>query len=549
MHVKGFTRLHPGVPEALRGTYEGLATEPVLRHLRDLGVTAVELMPVHHHVADRHLLERGLTNYWGYNTLAYFAPDLRYSASGDPLGSVREFKRMVRALHAVGIEVMLDVVYNHTAEGNHLGPTLSLRGIDNVSYYRLDGHRRYYLDFTGCGNTLNMRSPRVLQLIMDSLRYWVTEMHVDGFRFDLASALARELHAVDKLGAFFDIIHQDPILSQVKLIAEPWDLGEGGYQVGNFPVGWTEWNGKYRDCVRRFWKGDGGTRSELATRLAGSSDLYEASGRRPHASINFVTAHDGFTLRDLVSFDKKHNERNQEGNRDGADDNHSWNCGVEGPTTDRAVLDLRARQARNLLATVCFSQGVPMLCAGDELGRTQHGNNNAYCLDDETSWVDWTLDEAGQDLLRFTRRLLALRREHPVLHRRTFFQGRPLRGAGVSDLAWLDPNGEEVDDRAWQMGHARCFGALLRGDALSELDEDGEPTRGDTLLLLLNAHHGPKAFRLPEPPAGWAWEPLLDTADGLAEGTARLRGRHYRLHARSLALLRQARTTLRRGRR
>jgi len=343
--------------------------------------------------------------------------------------------------------------------------------------------------------------------------------------------------------------HQDPVLGGVKLIAEPWDLGEGGYQVGNFPVGWTEWNGKYRDCVRRFWKGDGGTRSELATRLAGSSDLYEASGRRPHASINFVTAHDGFTLRDLVSHDRKHNERNLEGNRDGTDDNHSWNCGAEGPTTDRAILDLRARQARNLLATLCFSQGVPMLCAGDELGRTQHGNNNAYCLDDETSWVDWSLDEAGQDLLRFTRRLLALRRDHPVLHRRTFFQGRPLRGASVTDLAWLDPSGSEVDDRAWQVGHARCLGALLRGDALAELDEDGEPTRGDTLLVLLNAHHGPKAFRLPEPAAGWCWEPLLDTADGVAEGTARLRGRHYRLHARSLALLRLARGTPRRGRR
>ena len=496
---------------------------------------------------DRHLAERGLTNYWGYNTLSYFAPDLRYSASGDPLGSVREFKRMVRALHAVGIEVILDVVYNHTAEGNQLGPTLSLRGIDNVSYYRLAPDRRFYEDFTGCGNTLNMRSPRVLQLIMDSLRYWVLEMHVDGFRFDLASALARELHAVDKLGAFFDIIHQDPVLSQVKLIAEPWDLGEGGYQVGNFPVGWTEWNGKYRDCVRRFWKGDGGTRSELATRLAGSADLYETSGRRPHASINFVTAHDGFTLRDLVSYDRKHNEANLEENRDGSDDNHSWNCGVEGPTADRAILGLRDRQVRNLLATMVLSQGVPMIVAGDEMGRTQGGNNNAYCLDDETSWVDWSLDPSRRELLAFTQHLLALRREHPVLRRRTFFQGRPLRGAGVKDLAWVDPSGQEIDDHDWQVGYARCLGALLRGDALDELDENGDPTRGDTLLLLLNAHHGPKAFRLPAPREGWRWEPLLDTADGLRAAAGRLRTHQYRLHARSVALLREVQHLRRRS--
>jgi glycogen operon protein len=538
-HVRGLTRLHPDVPAALRGTYEGLVTEPVLRHLLDLGVTAVELMPVHHHANDRHLEERGLSNYWGYNTLAYFAPDLRYSASGDPLGSVREFKRMVRALHAVGIEVILDVVYNHTAEGNHLGPTLSLRGIDNAAYYRLAAERRYYEDFTGCGNTLNMRSPRVLQLIMDSLRYWVLEMRVDGFRFDLASALARELHAVDKLGAFFDIIHQDPVLSRVKLIAEPWDLGEGGYQVGNFPVGWAEWNGKYRDCVRRFWKGDGGTLSELATRLAGSADLYEASGRRPHASINFVTAHDGFTLADLVAYDRKHNEANGEQNRDGTDANDSWNCGVEGPTADRRVVGLRARQQRNLLATLLLSQGVPMILAGDEMGRTQGGNNNAYCQDNETSWLGWDLDPAKRDLLAFVRRLIALRREQPVLRRRTFFQGRPLRGEAVKDLVWLEPSGKEMTDASWNVGFARSLGALLRGDALDEVDENGDPTRGDTLLLLLNAHHGPKAFTLPGLPRGQRWVALLDTATPQGKPTAERPPHQLRLAARSLVLLRQ----------
>ncbi|HHN72800.1 MAG TPA: glycogen debranching enzyme GlgX, partial [Thermopetrobacter sp.] len=416
VHVKGFTKLHPEVPELLRGTYSGLASEPAIRHLKELGVTAVELMPVHHHAYERHLVEHNLSNYWGYNTLAFFAPDTRYAAATQPAEAVREFKRMVRVLHAAGLEVILDVVYNHTAEGNHLGPTLSLRGIDNAAYYRLSPeNRRYYVDFTGCGNTLNMVHPRVLQLIMDSLRYWVLDMHVDGFRFDLASTLARELHEVDKLGAFFDIIHQDPVLSQVKLIAEPWDLGEGGYQVGNFPVGWTEWNGRYRDTVRAFWKGDGGMMSEMATRLAGSSDLYEHSGRRPYASINFVTCHDGFTLQDLVSYNEKHNEANLEGNRDGENNNLSWNCGVEGPTDDPAIVALRERQKRNFIATLMLSQGVPMISGGDELSRTQRGNNNAYCQDNEISWYDWQLDERRRDFLEFVRYVVKLRREHPVL--------------------------------------------------------------------------------------------------------------------------------------
>jgi glycogen operon protein len=436
-HVKGFTARHPDITPELRGTYAGLAAAPVIEHFRSLGVTALELMPVHHHSYDRHLVERGLTNYWGYNTLCFFAPDLRYAAARDPVESVREFKAMVKALHAAGIEVILDVVYNHTAEGSHLGPTLSLRGIDNAAYYRLSPEdRRYYIDFTGCGNTLNMRHPRVLQLIMDSLGYWVLEMHVDGFRFDLASALARELYDVDRLGAFFDIIHQDPVLSQVKLIAEPWDLGQGGYQVGNFPVLWTEWNGRYRDCVRRFWRGDGGTVAELATRLAGSSDLYAHNGRRPYASINFVTSHDGFTLHDLVSFEQKHNEANREDNRDGENHNASWNCGVEGPTDDPAIRALRERQKRNLFATLFLSQGVPMISGGDELTRTQHGNNNAYCQDNEIRWTDWTLTDERRAFLEFCRRAIALMGNYAVLRRRRFFHGRRLRGDEVKDIMW-----------------------------------------------------------------------------------------------------------------
>src|SRR3954447_18783960 len=437
LHVRGFTMHHPDVPPALRGTYAGLATGAVIEHFKRLGVTSIELMPVHAFVDERALVEKGLRNYWGYNTIGFFAPDARYSASG----KVAEFKTMVKALHSAGLEVILDVVYNHTAEGNQLGSTLSFRGIDNAAYYRLVGdNRRYYMDFTGCGNTLNMLDPNVLQLIMDSLRYWVTEMHVDGFRFDLASALARELHEVNRLGAFFDILRQDPVLSQVKLIAEPWDLGEGGYQVGNFPVGWTEWNDKYRDTMRAYWKGDGGLIGEFARRLTGSSDLYGRSGRRPYASINFIAAHDGFSLEDLVSYSHKHNDANQEGNRDGHDNNLSWNSGVEGPTDEVEILALRARQKRNMIATLLFSQGVPMLLAGDEIGRTQDGNNNAYCQDNAISWVDWSIADRHNHTFEFFQRVIRMRREHPVLRRRHFFQGRPLRGSEVKDVAWLKPD-------------------------------------------------------------------------------------------------------------
>jgi glycogen operon protein len=538
LHVKGFTQRHPEIAEELRGTYLGLASEPAIHHLTSLGVTAIELMPVHHHTDDWHLVQRGLRNYWGYNTLTYFAPDVRYATRSSPLESVREFKMMVRALHAAGLEVILDVVYNHTAEGNHLGPTLSLRGIDNTSYYRLQPHaRRFYEDFTGCGNTLNMRSPRVLQLIMDSLRYWVSAMHVDGFRFDLASALARELHAVDKLGAFFDIIHQDPILSQVKLIAEPWDLGEGGYHVGNFPSKWTEWNGKYRDTVRRFWRGDGGGVSELATRLSGSSDLYEQSGRRPYASINFITSHDGFTLADLVSYSQKHNEANGEGNKDGENHNLSWNCGAEGPTEDRRILELRARQRRNLMATLLLSCGVPMLSGGDELCRTQHGNNNAYCQDNELSWTDWTPAPERQDFLEFTRNVIHIWKTHPVLRRRKFFQGRRIRGAEVIDIAWLDPTGAEMTDEMWNAPDVRVLGVRLNGDAILEVNERGERITDDTLLLLLNAGADAVSFVLPEGTPIERWETLIDTADPWARPRRMRSGERYSLQGRSMAIL------------
>jgi isoamylase len=538
LHVKGFTKLRSELPEKVRGTYTGLASEPVIRYLRNLGVTAVELMPVHHHAYDHHLVSQGLSNYWGYNTLAYFAPDTRYSMANAPLESVRAFKTMVKNFHSGGLEVILDVVYNHTAEGNHLGPTLSLRGIDNSAYYRLvHDNPRYYMDYTGCGNTLNVCHPRVLQLIMDSLRYWVLEMHVDGFRFDLASALARELHEVDKLSAFFDIIHQDPVLSQVKLIAEPWDIGEGGYQVGNFPIGWTEWNGKYRDTIRRFWKGDGGVASELATRLAGSSDLYGHSGRRPYASINFVTSHDGFTLNDLVSYDNKHNEANRENNRDGDNNNLSWNCGAEGPTNDPAISALREKQKRNFLATLFLSQGVPMLCGGDECGRTQQGSNNAYCQDSPLSWLDWNWSPSQRDLAEFTRYVIGLREQHPVLHRRNFFQGRSIRGAGVKDISWYEPRGKEMTDKAWGDHLARCLGVLLNGDVLEEFDERGEPLAGETLFVMLNAHHGPIVFRLPLKQPGERWERLLDTAEATATAIVLRRDQTYKLQARSLVVL------------
>jgi glycogen operon protein len=540
LHVKGFTKLMPDVPEKQRGTYSGIVSEVAIRHLVDLGVTAVELLPIHHHVDERHLIEKGLVNYWGYNTLAFFAPDLRYSPSHESRESVTHFKMMVRALHAAGIEVILDVVYNHTAEGNQLGPTLSMRGIDNASYYRLSPQDpRYYLDFTGCGNTLNMNHPRVLQLIMDSLRYWVLEMHVDGFRFDLASTLARELHEVNRLGAFFDIIHQDPVLSQVKLIAEPWDLGPGGYQVGNFPVLWTEWNGKYRDAVRRFWKGDGGTVSEFATRLAGSSDLYEQSGRLPYASINFVTCHDGFTLQDLVMYDHKHNEANGEDNRDGSDNNLSWNCGVEGPTDDPAIRALRARQKKNLMATLLFSQGVAMIRGGDELSQSQHGNNNAYCQDNEITWLSWELNQEQKDFLGFTRQMVALSRTEPVLQRRKFFQGRGLRGTDVKDISWFEPSGQEMTDDAWNAGFVRCLGVRLAGDAIDEMNEGGERIVGDTLLLLLNAHHEAIAFTLPTLPSENRWRRIVDTASPPEDWPDSPGARQYALQGRSLALFRK----------
>ncbi|MCC6611093.1 MAG: glycogen debranching protein GlgX [Burkholderiales bacterium] len=534
LHVRGFTIQHPEVPPALRGTYAGLACAPVVEYLKRLGVTTVELMPVHAFVDDRSLVDKGLRNYWGYNTIGFFAPERRYSASG----KVHEFKTMVKTLHSAGIEVILDVVYNHTAEGSHLGPTLAFRGVDNAAFYRLNPeNRRYYVDYTGCGNTLNMRHPRVLQLIMDSLRYWVTEMHVDGFRFDLAAALARELHEVDRLGAFFDILRQDPVLSQVKLIAEPWDLGEGGYQVGNFPIGWAEWNDKYRDTMRAYWKGDGGLINDFARRLTGSSDLYGRSGRRPHASINFVTAHDGFTLHDLVSYSEKHNEANLEGNRDGHDNNLSWNCGVEGPSDDSQVRALRARQKRNLLATLLLSQGVPMLTAGDELGRTQLGNNNAYCQDNALSWLDWSPGEDGAKLARFVERMIGLRRAHPVFRRRDFFQGRPLRGHGIKDIAWLTPDGAEMTDEEWSKDYARCLGVYVDGEGLTETDARGRPLRDESFLALFNAHHEQVPFHLPA--YGGRWLALLDTSfqDGLAPDGSFDAGAEYPLQGRSLALL------------
>src|SRR5215470_13492660 len=507
LHVKGLTQLHPEVSERLRGTYAGLASETVVKHLVSLGVTAVELLPAHHFLKDRHLVERGLTNYWGYNTLAYFAPESRYVAQHIPQDAVQQFKMLVAALHAEGIEFILDVVYNHTAEGSQMGPTLSMRGIDNTAYYKLSPEDpRYYMDYTGCGNSLNVRHPRVLQLIMDSLRYWVTDMHVDGFRFDLAAALARELHEVDRLSAFFDLIHQDPILSQVKLIAEPWDVGEGGYQVGNFPPLWSEWNGRYRDTVRDFWRGEPATLGEFASRLTGSSDLYQADTRHPGASVNFVTAHDGFTLRDLVSYNVKHNEANQEGGADGESHNRSWNCGAEGDTDDKAVLALRRRQQRNFLATLLLSQGVTMLLGGDESGRTQRGNNNAYCQDNEISWYDW--DHVNADLLEFTRRLIALRREHPVLRRRRWFQGRSIRGS--VDLGWCRPDGAEMGDDDWDAGSAPSVGMFLNGDAITDRDRRGQRVTDDSFLLLFNAHSEAIEWTLPKQWGG-SWELVVDT--------------------------------------
>jgi isoamylase len=512
LHVKGFTARMPGVPPALRGTYAGLAHPASVDYLTRLGVSAVELMPVHQFVHDGHLVARGLRNYWGYNSIGFFAPHNEYSSSGERGQQVHEFKAMVKALHAVGIEVILDVVYNHTAEGNHLGPVLSFKGFDNPAYYRTVGEQpRYYMDYTGTGNSLNMRHPHVLQLLMDSLRYWVLEMHVDGFRFDLAAALARELHEVDRLSAFFDLIQQDPVVSQVKLIAEPWDVGEGGYQVGNFPALWSEWNGRYRDSVRDFWRGEDQMLGELAHRLSGSSDLYASNGRRPSASVNFVTAHDGFTLRDLVSYNEKHNDANGEGNADGDNHNRSWNSGAEGPTDDPDINECRSRQQRNFLTTLFLSQGVPMLVAGDEIGRTQQGNNNAYCQDNELSWIDW--EHADQDLLYFTVSLLAFRRAHPVFRRRRWFQGQPLHGDAVRDIAFFTLGGAEMSDQDWTAGFAKSLMVFLNGRGIPTLGPRGERIIDDSFLICFNAHHEELAFTMPEAAFGSRWRRVIDTAD------------------------------------
>ena len=516
VHVKGFTATHPDVPEELRGTYAGLATPPVIEYLKKLGITAVELLPVHDFLDDKRLVEAGLRNYWGYNTVNFFSPEARYCSSGDRGEQVTEFKSMVRALHRAGIEVILDVVYNHTAEGNHLGPTLSFKGIDNTSYYRLvDGDPRFYMDYTGTGNSLNAQNPQSLKLIMDSLRYWVLEMHVDGFRFDLASALARELHDVDRLSSFFDIIHQDPVLSRVKLIAEPWDIGSGGYQVGNFPVLWTEWNDKYRDTVRRFWRGDTHQMSELAYRLTGSSDLYLNDGRRPYASINFVAAHDGFTLNDLVSYNDKHNEANGEENRDGHDNNISYNYGAEGPTDDPGIIEVRERQKRNLLATLLLSQGVPMINGGDEIGRTQGGNNNAYAQDNEISWFDWDLDERASSLLDFTRMVVAFRNAHPTLHRRHFFQGREIIGTEVKDIMWFGASGEEITHEQWQSQDMRSIAIRLDGREIGEVDPLGNPILDDHLLIILNASPDTVRFCVPDTLQTGDWRVEFDTSGAL----------------------------------
>ena len=541
MHVKGFTVRHPQVLEGLRGTYAGLASPAVIEHLHALGITAVELMPVQRFVQDQRLVDRGLSNYWGYNTIGFFAPEARYASDKLPGREVAEFKNMVKTLHAANIEVILDVVYNHTAEGNQLGPTLCFRGIDNASYYDLvPGNLRYYRDYVGCGNSPNMMHPRTLQLILDSLRYWVEEMHVDGFRFDAASSLARTPHGFDQVGTFLDIIQQDPVLNAVKLIAEPWDLGPGGYQVGRFPILWAEWNGKYRDTVRRFWKGDRAQTADLAYRLTGSSDLYDHSGRRPQASINFVTAHDGFTLRDLVSYDGKHNEANGENNRDGNNDNESWNCGVEGASGDPAILALRARQERNFLATLFLSEGVPMLVAGDEMGRTQRGSNNAYCQDNEISWVNWKLDAPQQQLLDFTRYLTGLFRRHPALRRRTFFYGCKIHDNKIKDLSWFRPDGNAMTQEDWGNPYTRCFGERLAGNAIEATDAHGNRIVDDTLLILFNAHYQSVPFVLPSCSPQQRWEIVLDTEQpsGRRDASPVLLDDSYVLAPRSLIMAR-----------
>jgi glycogen operon protein len=541
-HVKGFTITNPGIPPEIRGTYAGLAHPTAIEHLQLLDVTAIELLPVHHFVHPQHLIDKDLRNYWGYDSIGYFAPYSGYSSAGSRGEQVTEFKQMVKAMHDAGIEVIIDVVYNHTAEGNHLGPTLSFKGIDNPAYYRLvDGDERYYMDFTGTGNTLNVRHPQVLMLIMDSLRYWAIEMHVDGFRFDLASALARGLYDMDRLHAFFDIIHQDPVLSTMKLIAEPWDVGDGGYQVGNFPPLWSEWNGKFRDTVRDFWRGEPATLPEFAARITGSSDLYSEDGRKPYASINFVTAHDGFTLNDLVSYNQKHNEANGEGNADGENHNRSWNCGVEGDTDDPDVIALRERQKRNFITTIALSQGVPMFLGGDEMGRTQFGNNNAYCQDNEISWFDWTLRDENISLLGFTRRLMQFREKHPVFRRRKWFQGHEIYGSGVRDIHWFKPDGDEMEPEEWHSGFARSIALFLNGDELPDPDAEGRPVLDDSFMVLFNGHDQPVEFRAPGADWGDAWTPVLDTADpALEEDTIfHKSGESFPVEGRSVMVLRR----------
>lgn len=531
-HIKGLTNLHPDIPEEIRGTYSAVGHPVTIKYLLELGVTAIELMPVHHFVSDRYLKEKGLSNYWGYNSIGFFAPDARYASSGVCGEQVKEFRDMVKNLHKAGIEVILDVVYNHTAEGNQMGPTLSFKGIDNAAYYRLTDDKRYYMDYTGTGNSLNANLPNVLRLLMDSLRYWILEMHVDGFRFDLAATLARELHEVDRLSAFFDIIHQDPVISQVKLIAEPWDVGEGGYHVGNFPPGWSEWNGKYRDCVRDYWRGADSMLGEFAARFTGSPDLYQGDYRRPTASINFITAHDGFTLHDLVSYNEKHNDANGENNQDGESHNRSWNCGAEGPTDTKEIVELRNKQKRNLLTTLFLSQGVPMIVAGDEFGRTQLGNNNAYCQDNQISWLNW--GNIDRELLEFTRNLIQLRKNHPVFCRRRWFQGQPIKGIGVEDIAWFLPEGTEMTEEHWNNDFAKSLAIFLNGKGLHAVGYKGEIITDDSFYVIFNAHFESLEYKLPPAKYGKHWTKILDTAvtcihdtgDKLKpEGTIKVEGR------------------------
>jgi isoamylase len=538
-HIKGFTQQHPGIPENIRGTYAAIAHPVSIKYLKDLGITAVELMPAHYFVNDKILQDKGLKNYWGYNTIGFFAPEVKYSSSGYMGEQVTEFKTMVKELHKAGIEVILDVVYNHTAEGNQLGPTLSFRGIDNASYYRLTEDRRYYMDYTGTGNTLNAQMPSVLKLIMDSLRYWTTEMHVDGFRFDLAATLARELHEVDRLGSFFDIIHQDPIISQVKLIAEPWDIGEGGYQVGKFPPGWAEWNGKYRDCIRDYWRGADSMLAEFAQRFTGSSDLYKNDYRLPTASINFVTAHDGFTLNDLVSYNEKRNDANGEDNNDGESHNRSWNCGADGPTEDPAINELRERQKRNFLTTLFLSQGVPMLVAGDELSRTQNGNNNAYCQDNEISWIDWA--KADRQLMEFTKQLIHFRRKHPTFRRRRWFQGQPIKGMGVEDISWFQPDGSEMSEEHWNQDFAKSMAVFLNGQGIRSVGPKGEQVTDDSFYIIFNAHHEPLEFKLPARRYGTNWIKVIDTSSSIiADDTGTYSAREsITAESRSIVVLRK----------